>query len=159
MGSDSDWESTMFFAVEMLHKFGVRYEYRVVSAHRTPERTRDYATEAHHRGLRVIIAGAGGAAHLPGMIAANTHLPVIGVPVKSSVLNGVDSLLSIIQMPPGIPVPTMAIGKTGATNAALCAVSILALADIELSTRLVEFRKQQTGKVPLTPDQSEVPTL
>jgi 5-(carboxyamino)imidazole ribonucleotide mutase len=157
MGSVSDWKDTMIHAVEILHQFQVPYEYRVISAHRTADRTHEYAAHAYYRGIKVIIAGAGGAAHLAGTVAAKTHLPVIGVPVKSSTLNGVDSLLSIIQMPAGVPVPTMAIGKAGAINAALCAVSILALFDDELTKRLLAYREKQTSEVPKTPDESELP--
>lgn len=146
MGSKSDWE-TMRHATEMLSQFGVPFEARIVSAHRTPELLREYATTAKARGLRVIIAGAGGAAHLPGMTASFTPLPVLGVPVQSSALSGVDSVLSILQMPAGIPVGTLAIGKAGATNAALLAVSILATTDAALAEKLDTFRKAQTDKV------------
>ena len=146
MGSKSDW-GTMRHAVEMLRKFGVETEFRVVSAHRTPDLLAEFARQAANRGLQVIIAGAGGAAHLPGMLAAYTHLPVLGVPVESRILKGVDSLLSIVQMPAGIPVPTLAIGEAGAKNAALAAVSILALRDPELRKKLIEFRRDQTDQV------------
>ena len=146
MGSRSDWP-TMESAAKLLDQLGVSYDVKVVSAHRTPHLLSEFAESAAERGLQVIIAGAGGAAHLPGMIAAHTHLPVLGVPVQSRVLNGVDSLLSIVQMPAGIPVPTMAIGKAGAANAALSAVSILSLQDKGLEKRYLEFRKQQTDKV------------
>lgn len=146
MGSTSDWE-TMRHASETLAQFGVEHECKVVSAHRTPELLRDYATAARSRGLRVIIAGAGGAAHLPGMTAAFTPVPVLGVPVQSSALSGVDSVLSILQMPAGIPVGTLAIGRAGATNAALLAVGILATTDPALADKLDEFRKSQTDKV------------
>jgi 5-(carboxyamino)imidazole ribonucleotide mutase len=146
MGSTSDWE-TMRHAVEMLEQFGVSSEHRVVSAHRTPELMAQFAREAAGRGLQVIIAGAGGAAHLPGMIAAHTSLPVLGVPVESRVLRGVDSLLSIVQMPAGVPVGTLAIGTAGAKNAGLLAVSILALADANLRERLDAFRAKQTADV------------
>ena len=146
MGSQSDWE-TMQHAAEILQQFGVPHECRVVSAHRTPAWMQEYATTAESRGLQVIIAGAGGAAHLPGMVAAQTVLPVLGVPVQSHALNGLDSLLAIVQMPGGIPVATLAIGKAGATNAGLLAVSILANSQPELRTRLHAFRKQQTDKV------------
>ena len=146
MGSVSDWE-TMRHAVETLEAFAIPHEAEVVSAHRTPERMAQYAREAAGRGLRVIIAGAGGAAHLPGMVAAQTWLPVLGVPVESRVLRGVDSLLSIVQMPGGIPVGTLAIGSAGARNAALLAASILALNDPELQARLEAFRAQQTADV------------
>ncbi len=144
MGSTSDYE-VMADAVKMLEEFGVEYEKRVVSAHRTPDLMFEYAKTAEERGIGVIIAGAGGAAHLPGMVAAMTTLPVIGVPVKSRALNGLDSLLSIVQMPGGVPVATTAIN--GAKNAALIAVSILALQDKTLNVRLKEFRKNQTETV------------
>ncbi len=146
MGSTSDWE-TMSAAVGILKQFGVPYEARVVSAHRTPELLFQYAREAEERGLQVIIAGAGGAAHLPGMVASSTILPVFGVPVQSKALNGMDSLLSIVQMPAGIPVPTLAIGHSGATNAALSAVAVLALRDSALRDQLHAFRKNQTETV------------
>ncbi len=146
MGSTSDWE-TMRHAAEMLEKFGVAHERRVVSAHRTPELMAQFAKEAAGRGIQVIIAGAGGAAHLPGMVAAHTPLPVLGVPVESKVLRGVDSLLSIVQMPAGIPVATLAIGEAGAKNAGLLAVSILALHDAELRAQLDRFREHQTSSV------------
>ncbi len=146
MGSKSDWE-TMRHADEMLSQFGVAHECRVVSAHRTPDWMREYADTAAERGLRVIIAGAGGAAHLPGMVAAHTTLPVLGVPVESQALKGLDSLLSIVQMPGGVPVATLAIGKAGATNAALLAVSILALERPELAKKLAEFRDDQRDQV------------
>ena len=146
MGSTSDWE-TMRHSVETLERFGVAVEKRVVSAHRTPELMAEFSRTAAQRGLRVIIAGAGGAAHLPGMVAAYTTLPVLGVPVESRVLRGVDSLLSIVQMPAGVPVATLAIGAAGATNAGLLAVSILALQDEALRTALEEFRREQTAKV------------
>jgi 5-(carboxyamino)imidazole ribonucleotide mutase len=146
MGSKSDWD-TMRHAVEMLRKFGVETEAKVVSAHRTPDLLAEFARQAANRGLQVIIAGAGGAAHLPGMLAAHTYLPVLGVPVESRTLKGVDSLLSIVQMPAGIPVPTFAIGEAGAKNAALAAVSILALHDPKLREKLIEFRRDQTEQV------------
>ena len=146
MGSKSDWD-TMMHAAEVLENFGVPHECRVVSAHRTPEWMVEYAHEAEVRGIQVIIAGAGGAAHLPGMTAANTILPVLGVPVQSKALNGLDSLLSIVQMPGGVPVGTMAIGNAGATNAALLAVAILANHDPELRERLRQFRQEQSDKV------------
>ncbi|MEX0732222.1 MAG: 5-(carboxyamino)imidazole ribonucleotide mutase [Aquisalimonadaceae bacterium] len=146
MGSKSDWE-TMRHADDVLTEFGVAHECRIVSAHRTPELMRQYALEAEGRGLEVIIAGAGGAAHLPGMVAAQTTLPVLGVPVESQVMKGLDSLYSIVQMPAGIPVATLAIGKAGARNAGLLAVSILANARPELRARLKAFRDQQTSKV------------
>ena len=146
MGSKSDWD-TMRCAVEELKKFNVLCEAGIVSAHRTPQRLADYAAQAEARGLRIIIAGAGGAAHLPGMLAAQTILPVLGVPIKSRALNGLDSLLSIVQMPAGVPVATLAIGEAGARNAALLAVSILAGTDPELAQRLHAFRDAQTQRV------------
>ena len=146
MGSTSDWP-TLGKAAETLSAFGVPFESKVVSAHRTPDLLCQYAKSAKERGLKIIIAGAGGAAHLPGMAAAMTPLPVLGVPVESRVLKGVDSLLSIVQMPAGIPVPTLAIGAAGATNAALAAVAILALNDSDLADKLDEYRSRQTGKV------------
>lgn len=146
MGSDSDWP-TMEKAVEVLEQFGVPYEARVVSAHRTPELLVEYSKSAQDRGLKVIIAGAGGAAHLPGMVASMTILPVLGVPVKSRALSGMDSLLSIVQMPKGIPVATFAIGDAGAGNAGLSAVSILATSDDALLGKLQEFRDNQRDTV------------
>jgi 5-(carboxyamino)imidazole ribonucleotide mutase len=146
MGSKSDWD-TLRHADEVLERFGVPRECRIVSAHRTPDWMAEYARSAGERGLEVIIAGAGGAAHLPGMVAAHTTLPVLGVPVESSMLRGVDSLLSIVQMPAGIPVGTLAIGKAGATNAALLAVAILANSRPELRAKLKQFREEQTRKV------------
>jgi len=146
MGSKSDWE-TMRLAAEVLTEFGVSHECRIVSAHRTPDLLKDYAQSAESRGLKVIIAGAGGAAHLPGMVAAQTVLPVLGVPVKSQALNGLDSLLSIVQMPGGIPVGTLAIGEAGAKNAGLLAVRILAIEDPALRDKLHAFHRQQTDKV------------
>ena len=146
MGSKSDWE-TMRAAVEMLEEFAIPTEARVVSAHRTPELMADFAREAADRGIHVIIAGAGGAAHLPGMVAAHTRLPVLGVPIESRVLRGVDSLLSIVQMPAGIPVGTLAIGTAGAKNAALLAAGILALHDAALREKLEAFREKQTREV------------
>jgi len=146
MGSTSDWE-TLKHADEMLTRLGVAHECEVVSAHRTPDWMAEYAKTAEGRGLRVIIAGAGGAAHLPGMVAAHTLLPVLGVPVESQVLKGIDSLLSIVQMPGGIPVGTLAIGKAGATNAALLATAILAGSRPELREKLRAFRQEQTDKV------------
>ena len=150
MGSRSDWE-TLRHTAETLEKLGITHETRVVSAHRTPERLFDYAKQAAGRGLKVIIAGAGGAAHLPGMAASMTHLPVLGVPVQSAALAGVDSLLSIVQMPAGVPVGTLAIGRAGAVNAALLAASILALEDAALAERLIAWRAAQTESVPETP--------
>lgn len=146
MGSTSDWE-TLRHTAEMLEKFGVPHERRVVSAHRTPVLMAEFAGQAAGRGIQVIIAGAGGAAHLPGMIAAHTSLPVLGVPVESKVLRGVDSLLSIVQMPAGIPVGTLAIGEAGAKNAGLLAVGILALQDEKLRDALERFRAHQTSSV------------
>lgn len=146
MGSDSDWP-TMEKAVEVLEQFGISYEAKVVSAHRTPELLCEYAKSARARGLKCIIAGAGGAAHLPGMVAAMTILPVLGVPVRSRALSGMDSLLSIVQMPKGIPVGTYAIGEAGAANAALSAVSMLATSDDELAEKLEAFRNDQRDTV------------
>ncbi|MCB0092084.1 MAG: 5-(carboxyamino)imidazole ribonucleotide mutase [Caldilineaceae bacterium] len=146
MGSKSDWE-TMQAAAEMLTRFGVAHECRIVSAHRTPDFMVEYAAAAAGRGLEVIIAGAGGAAHLPGMVAGHTLLPVVGVPIQSRALNGLDSLLSIVQMPAGVPVATMAIGKAGATNAALLAVSILGASRPELRTALQQFRQERAEQV------------
>ena len=146
MGSRSDWP-TLQRAAQILEQFGVPHECEVVSAHRTPGKLAEYAQAAAGRGLRVIIAGAGGAAHLPGMLAAQTHLPVLGVPVESAMLRGVDSLLSIVQMPAGVPVGTLAIGPAGASNAALLAVSILSLGDSGLREKLVAYRAEQTGRV------------
>jgi 5-(carboxyamino)imidazole ribonucleotide mutase len=151
MGSRSDW-ATMRHAAEMLDALGVPYETKVVSAHRTPKRLYDYAAEAAGRGLKVIIAGAGGAAHLPGMAAAMTRLPVLGVPVESKTLGGLDSLLSIAQMPAGIPVGTLAIGKAGAANAGLLAAAILATHDPALAERLDGWRAAQTASVGETPE-------
>jgi 5-(carboxyamino)imidazole ribonucleotide mutase len=150
MGSTSDWD-TMRHAAETLDALGAAHEVRVVSAHRTPQRLYDYATGAADRGLKVIIAGAGGAAHLPGMAASMTHLPVLGVPVESKALKGMDSLMSIVQMPGGIPVGTLAIGRAGAINAALLAAAILALADDALSLRLQAWRAAQTAGVAEAP--------
>lgn len=147
MGSRSDWP-TMSEAAGLLDKLGVAYETNVVSAHRTPERLIEFTKSADARGIKVIIAGAGGAAHLPGMAAALTHLPVIGVPVSSKQLKGLDSLLSIVQMPRGVAVATQAIGEPGAYNAGLMAVQIVALSDADLTLRLKEFRQQQTDAVP-----------
>jgi 5-(carboxyamino)imidazole ribonucleotide mutase len=146
MGSKSDWQ-TMRYAAELVQQFGVPVTKKVVSAHRTPDLLAEFAKTAESDGIRVIIAGAGGAAHLPGMLAAHKHLPVLAVPVESRVLRGVDSLLSIVQMPAGIPVMTLAIGEAGAKNAALSAISILALTNSELRDRLIEFRRRQTEDV------------
>ncbi|MGF3066153.1 5-(carboxyamino)imidazole ribonucleotide mutase [Facklamia sp. P12950] len=141
MGSKSDWP-TMKIATEMLTEFGIEFEKKVVSAHRMPDEMFAYAKDAHKRGLQVIIAGAGGAAHLPGMVASQTTLPVIGVPIKSSTLNGLDSLLSIVQMPGGVPVATTAIGKAGAKNAGLLAIRILSLQDTSLVQKLEQYHRQ-----------------
>ena len=151
MGSTSDWE-TMHHAADLLAELGVAHETKVVSAHRTPQRLYDYATGAAERGLQVVIAGAGGAAHLPGMAASMTHLPVLGVPVESKTMKGLDSLYSIVQMPAGIPVGTLAIGKAGAKNAALLAAAILALSDAALSARLQAWRAAQTDGVAIDPE-------
>ena len=151
MGSRSDW-ATMSHAAETLAALGVPHETRVVSAHRTPQRLYDYAGDAAARGLKIIIAGAGGAAHLPGMAAAMTRLPVLGVPVESKALNGMDSLLSIVQMPAGIPVGTLAIGKPGAINAALFAAAMLANSDSALAERLDAWRRAQTDAVAESPE-------
>ncbi len=146
MGSRSDWD-TMRHASEALDSLGVEHEVRIISAHRTPDLLFEYAESAVERGLKVIIAGAGGAAHLPGMMAAKTRLPVLGVPVQSKTMRGLDSLLSIVQMPAGIPVGSMAIGEAGATNAALLAAAILALADAQIAAALDDFRQNQTDRV------------
>jgi 5-(carboxyamino)imidazole ribonucleotide mutase len=146
MGSQSDW-ATMRHAAETLDELHIRHDDRIISAHRTPERLYAFAKDAAQSGVKVIIAGAGGAAHLPGMTAAMTHLPVLGVPVESKALSGVDSLYSIIQMPGGIPVGTLAIGKPGAINAALLAASILALSDVAIADRLIVWRQAQTDAV------------
>ncbi len=150
MGSQSDWP-TMEHATRILAALGVPHETRIVSAHRTPDRLRDYAQSARSRGLACIIAGAGGAAHLPGMCAAWTTLPVLGVPVQSQTLSGLDSLLSIVQMPAGVPVATLAIGPAGASNAGLLAASILSVSDPALATRLAQWRDRQTAAVPEAP--------
>ena len=151
MGSQSDWQ-TMQSAAETLERLGIAHEVRVVSAHRTPDLLFDYAAKAAGRGLKAIIAGAGGAAHLPGMLAAKTALPVLGVPVQSQALNGLDSLLAIVQMPAGIPVATFAIGKAGATNAALFAAAMLATSEAGVAKALAKFRGSQTEKVLANPD-------
>jgi len=150
MGSQSDWK-TMKAAADILTELGVTFESRIVSAHRTPDRLYDYAKTAKQRGLKVVIAGAGGAAHLPGMVAAMTSLPVLGVPVQSKALSGQDSLLSIVQMPAGVPVGTLAIGEAGATNAALLAAAILATSDEALGTQLEAWRDARTQAVEETP--------
>ncbi len=156
MGSTSDWE-TLKAAAEMLERLGVAHEVRVVSAHRTPDLLFEYAASARERGVQVIIAGAGGAAHLPGMTAAKTSLPVLGVPVQSKTLSGLDSLLSIVQMPAGVPVGTMAIGTAGATNSALLAASILSLTHADIRVALDAFRAAQTDKVLAQPDPRSPP--
>ncbi len=151
MGSSSDWD-TLRHAAETLGELEVPHETKVISAHRTPDLLFEYASSAESRGLRVIIAGAGGAAHLPGMLASKTHLPVLGVPVESKALHGVDSLLSIAQMPAGVPVGTLAIGRAGAINAALLAASILALSDLGVRAALLTYRARQTDAVLSSPD-------
>jgi len=151
MGSKSDWP-TMQRATALLDELGVTYEVEVVSAHRTPDKLFSYAKSAQTRGLKVIIAGAGGAAHLPGMAASQTHLPVLGVPIESQALKGMDSLLSIVQMPAGVPVATLAIGKAGAANAAILAAQILALSDATIAKKLQEFSTNQTQTVLNNPD-------
>lgn len=156
MGSQSDW-GTMQHASELLTQLGIRHEVEIVSAHRTPDKLFDYAEAAEPRGLQVIIAGAGGAAHLPGMCAAKTTLPVLGVPVESAVLRGVDSLLSIVQMPAGIPVGTLAIGKAGAKNAALLAAAIIGTHDATVRQALKDYRRQQTEQVQDHPDPRSMP--
>ena len=150
MGSQSDWR-TMQNAASMLDDLGAAYKVKIISAHRTPARLTAFAETAHKSGFAVIIAGAGGAAHLPGMLAANTHLPVLGVPVESTALKGMDSLLSIVQMPAGVPVGTLAIGQAGAKNAALLAVQILALSDQQLASKILGWRAAQTESVAETP--------
>ncbi|MCK5384475.1 MAG: 5-(carboxyamino)imidazole ribonucleotide mutase [Alphaproteobacteria bacterium] len=152
MGSQSDWK-TMSEAHNLLYALDIPHEYRIVSAHRTPERMREYAQTAKERGLKVIIAGAGGAAHLPGMVASMTPLPVLGVPVESKALKGMDSLLSIVQMPAGVPVGTLAIGAAGAKNAALLAVSILGTADSQIQGKLESYRNKQTAEVGDMPEE------
>ena len=151
MGSQSDW-STMKAAADLLDQFGAAHQVKIISAHRTPTRLSKFAEAAHENGFGVIIAGAGGAAHLPGMIAAHTHLPVLGVPVESAALKGMDSLLSIVQMPAGVPVGALAIGVAGAKNAALLAVQILALSDADLSQRIIAWRQSQTDNVAEAPE-------
>ena len=150
MGSQSDWR-TMQDAASMLDDLGAAYEVKIISAHRTPARLTTFTKTAHESGFAVIIAGAGGAAHLPGMLAANTHLPVLGVPVESTALKGMDSLLSIVQMPAGVPVGTLAIGQAGAKNAALLAVQILAISDPQLASKIQEWRATQTANVAENP--------
>lgn len=154
MGSQSDWP-TMRHAADTLEALGVPHEARIVSAHRTPDRMADYAKSAKDRGLKVVIAGAGGAAHLPGMVASMTTLPVLGVPIESKALKGMDSLLSIVQMPGGIPVGTLAIGKAGAINAALLAASVVALGDGKVDAALTNWREAQTDAVALEPKDEE----
>lgn len=153
MGSQSDWP-TMKHAKDVLDKLGVEHEAKIVSAHRTPQRMYDFARAAKDRGVKVIIAGAGGAAHLPGMVASLTPLPVFGVPIQSQALSGKDSLLSIVQMPAGIPVGTLAIGKAGATNAALLAAAVLALGDENIATNLDAYRQERSDNVALQPSES-----
>ncbi len=150
MGSQSDWP-TLSKAAEILDELGIPYEKKIVSAHRTPDRLWDYGTSAAKRGLKVIIAGAGGAAHLPGMVASKTHVPVVGVPVQTKALSGVDSLYSIVQMPKGYPVATMAIGEAGAANAGLMAAAILATHDSDLAKRLQDWRAALSASIPLEP--------
>ncbi len=151
MGSQSDWE-TMKFSEEILIKLKIPFITKIISAHRTPDRMNDFAKKARENSIEVVIAGAGGAAHLPGMVASHTELPVIGVPIQSSALNGLDSLLSIVQMPGGVPVATMSIGKAGAINAAVYAAKILSLSNKEINTKLMNWLSSQTDSVPLTPN-------
>ena len=151
MGSKSDYP-VMKEATEILDDFGISYETEIVSAHRTPEKMMDYSKDAHKRGIKVIIAGAGGAAHLPGMMASHTQIPVIGVPIESTSLNGIDSLLSIVQMPKGIPVATVSIGKTGAKNAAILAAEILSLQDEQIRKKLSSWKISMTNNVPYKPE-------
>ena len=151
MGSQSDWE-TMKFSKEILIKLNIPFITKIISAHRTPDRMNDFAKKAKENSIQVIIAGAGGAAHLPGMVASHTDLPVIGVPIQSSALNGLDSLLSIVQMPGGVPVATMSIGKAGAINAAVYAAKILSLSNNEINIKLANWLSSQTNDVPLTPN-------
>ena len=150
MGSQSDY-STMTHTVELLKDFNIPYENKIISAHRTPQRMFEFANDASKRGIKIIIAGAGGAAHLPGMLASITHLPVIGVPIINKNLQGLDSLLSIVQMPFGVPVACLAIGDSGAKNAAIMALTILSLENKVLEEKLIDFRKKQTAKIPLNP--------
>ena len=151
MGSQSDWE-TMKFSEEILINLKIPFTTKIISAHRTPDRMNDFAKNARENSFQVVIAGAGGAAHLPGMVASHTELPVIGVPIQSSSLNGLDSLLSIVQMPAGVPVATMSIGKAGAINAAVYAAKILSLSNKEINTKLTNWLSSQTDNVPLTPN-------
>ena len=151
MGSQSDWE-TMKFSQDILIKLNIPFVTKIISAHRTPDRMNDFAKKAKERSIQVVIAGAGGAAHLPGMVASHTNIPVIGVPIKSSTLNGLDSLLSIVQMPSGVPVATMSIGKAGAINAAVYAAKILSLLDNEINSKLTDWLSSETKKVPLKPN-------
>ena len=151
MGSQSDWE-TMKFSEEILIKLNIPFTTKIISAHRTPDRMYDFAKNARENSIQVVIAGAGGAAHLPGMVASHTELPVIGVPIQSSSLNGLDSLLSIVQMPAGVPVATMSIGKAGAINAAVYAAKILSLSNKEIDTKLTNWLSSQKDNVPLTPN-------
>ena len=151
MGSQSDWE-TMKFSEEILRKLNIPFTTKIISAHRTPDRMTDFAKNARKNSIQNVIAGAGGAAHLPGMVASHTELPVIGVPIQSSSLNGLDSLLSIVQMPSGVPVATMSIGKAGAINAAVYAAKILSLSSKEINTKLINWLSSQTDNVPLTPN-------
>ena len=151
MGSQSDWE-TMKFSEEILIKLNIPFTTKIISAHRTPDRMNDFAKNARRNSIQVIIAGAGGAAHLPGMVASHSELPVIGVPIQSSSLNGLDSLLSIVQMPGGVPVATMSIGKAGAINAAVYAAKILSLSNKKIDTKLTNWLSSQTDNVPLTPN-------
>jgi 5-(carboxyamino)imidazole ribonucleotide mutase len=155
MGSQSDWE-TMRHAAQILTDLGVAHETRIVSAHRTPARLYEYATTAKQRGLKVIVAGAGGAAHLPGMTSSMTTLPVFGVPVESKTMSGLDSLYSIVQMPAGVPVGTLAIGKAGAVNAGLLAASVIALMDDDVAEKLEQWRKRQTDSVALVPTDPQI---
>ena len=151
MGSQSDWE-TMKFSEEILSKLNIPFTTKIISAHRTPDRMNDFAKNARENSIQIVIAGAGGAAHLPGMVASHTKLPVIGVPIQSSSLNGLDSLLSIVQMPGGVPVATMSIGKAGAINAGVYAAKILSLSNKEINTKLKKWLSSQTDNVPLTPN-------
>ena len=151
MGSQSDWE-TMKFSEEILIKLKIPFTTKIISAHRTPDRMNDFAKNARESSIKIIIAGAGGAAHLPGMVASHTDLPVIGVPIQSSALNGLDSLLSIVQMPGGVPVATMSIGKSGAIKAAIYASKIISLSNKEVNTKLTNWLSSQTDEIPLTPN-------